>query len=551
MRGLIRKSFLLVNTIRFLKPVQVFGRIWFHATRPKLPKGFDLKPLSPKGDLLPFCLFKSIILGPKEICILNRKISLGGGLAWSRKTLPQLWLFNLHYFSFLLDETSTANKQWLNEVIGEWIEANPYSKENGWMPYPLSLRIVNWIKFFCAGSQNVEPDVIHSLTSQLDLLSRRFEYHLQGNHLFVNAKALLIGGLFFGAETGKGKEWFQQGYDVFVAQFFEQIQEDGSHFENSPMYHALILEDVLDVINFMQAYGQTIPETILNRTKKSILFLKAVSHPDGHISFFNDATLGMAHDTYTLLSYAKSLGLKVGKDAPINLLSTFSDSGFVRFEKDQKVLLIDGGPNGPEHVFSHVHADSLSFELSYAGKRILVNSGVSQYGYGPIRDYQRGTSSHNTVEIDGENQSEVWSAFRVARRAKPVLYQATNEDGVLRCKGSHSGYLRLPGKVLHTREFILKDDLEIIDLIEGHGVHQIRIFFHIHPGFQVKERGEYLSIDKEDVEVIQLFSNFLDAATILPNTWNREFGKIIPSKKIVFEIEGPLPQKISTTLRFL
>ena len=67
------------------------------------------------------------------------------------------------------------------------------------------------------------------------------------------------------------------------------------------------------------------------------------------------------------------------------------------------------------------HADNLSFEWSLGEQRVLVNSGTSLYGVSSERHRQRKTKSHNTVEIDGFDSSEIWSGFRVARRASSSL----------------------------------------------------------------------------------------------------------------------------------
>lgn len=80
-------------------------------------------------------------------------------------------------------------------LILRWVEENPPAVGNGWEPYPTSLRIVNWIKWAQAG--NLLPESARqSLAIQVRWLSKRVEHHLLANHLFVNAKALAIAGMF-------------------------------------------------------------------------------------------------------------------------------------------------------------------------------------------------------------------------------------------------------------------------------------------------------------------------------------------------------------------
>ena len=81
--------------------------------------------------------------------------------------------------------------------------------------------------------------------------------------------------------------------------------------------------------------------------------------------------------------------------------------------------------------------------MSLFGKRVFVNCGTSQYGTGVMRQKERGTAMHNTVVINNLNSSEVWSGFRVARRAKPVDFISKNNKKFITVKCAHDGYKRL------------------------------------------------------------------------------------------------------------
>src|SRR5690606_4238812 len=123
----------------------------------------------------------------------------------------------------------------------------------------------------------------------------------------------------------------------------------------------------------------------------------------------------------------------------------------VRMAAGAAVMIADVGRVGPDYLPGHAHADTLSFELSLHGRRVLVNGGTSTYEAGPLRLRQRGTAMHNALEVDGQDSSEVWSSFRVARRALPMNIRWADEGSVLVLEGSHHGYWRLPGKVVHSR----------------------------------------------------------------------------------------------------
>ena len=119
----------------------------------------------------------------------------------------------------------------------------------------------------------------------------------------------------------------------------------------------------------------------------------------------------------SLLNYAARYGFNTPeiKDNCIWL----RESGYLRAQHENVTLIVDIARLGPDYQLGHAHADTLSFELSIFGRRLVVNSGTSDYNIGSTRQHQRSTRAHNTVEINDRNSSEMWASFRVARRASP------------------------------------------------------------------------------------------------------------------------------------
>lgn len=154
-------------------------------------------------------------------------------------------------------------------------------------------------------------------------------------------------------------------------------------------------------------------------------------------------------------------------------------------------LIIDCGPVGPDYQPGHSHCDTLSFELSLKGRRLIVDSGCAHYPDDEIRRYNRGNAGHNTVTVDGENQSEVWGAHRCARRARPLYGRMEKrQDGTLLFAGAHDGYCRLKGKPIHHRTVTWPGETCLIeDLVEGEGRHDLESRLHIHPALSVEFVG--------------------------------------------------------------
>ena len=98
----------------------------------------------------------------------------------------------------------------------------------------------------------------------------------------------------------------------------------------------------------------------------------------------------------------------------------------------------------PINLPGHAHADSLSFELSIRGNRVLVNSGTSEYRIGAERLRQRGTAAHNTLVIEGQDSSEVLVGLpRCASCAPFIGLSCRSVGGTAIVECSHDGYRRL------------------------------------------------------------------------------------------------------------
>lgn len=401
------------------------------------------------------------------------------------------------------------------ETVARWIRENPRGSRPGWEPYPTSRRIANWIKWLLSGHVP-NSEVCRSLAEQAEWLAQRLEFHLLANHLFANAKALVFAGCFFQHDP-----WLRKGLELLEQEIPEQILADGGHFERSPMYHALVLEDVLDLVNLGRAYPGLLPDWSAVAARM-LAWLERMVHPDGRISFFNDACFGVAPELCLLRGYAARLGIE---PACVQL----GASGYIRLENEHTVVLFDAAPIGPDYQPGHAHADTLSFELSHRGRRLIVNSGTSTYEPGTERSWQRGTAAHNTVRVDGLDQSEMWKAFRVARRARPFDVRTDHRRWA---EASHDGYHRLSQPVTHRRRLELRDDgLVVTDILEGRGVHEIELFFHLFPGAWVEVRL--------DPRLMYSVEN---------TSFYPQFEQAVPNRTIVGRYHGPCPVSFQTEI---
>ncbi len=429
---------LIVRTVRHLKPIQVWFQVWR-----RVQKRFEPHPRC-GADELPEFTFLNTTAKPK---------------GWNDESLELLWRYNLHYFDYINGRVECVERvaqgerggrveveKWGN-LIERWMVENPRGSFPGWDPYPTSLRIVNWVKWL--NGIHVER-VESSLKEQTDWLMNHIEYHLLANHLLANAKALVFAGKYLDR-----KDWYDKGLSIYRQQLPEQTCSDGVNFERSPMYHAIIFEDVLDLAEY------TDEPLFKDYAARMADGMRLLTGPDGKIAKFNDATEGIAKQPAEMLARAEKfcrVESVEGVDGAgrVERVGKRNGSGYLRMGVGEWTVLAKTGEIGPSYQPGHAHADTWSFELWKSGKKIIGDTGCSTYIAGSIRSYERSTKAHNTVVVDGRNSSEVWASHRVGRRFD---------------------------RKRHRREFQLTENgLKGIDSLSGKGVHDIEVRFHLPPG---------------------------------------------------------------------
>ncbi len=529
----------LWRTARHLRPVQVYGRAWFRLHRPR--PDFALPPAlaTPAGPWASPARRARSLVAHGVFRLLNEEADVAQ-TGWDDPAREKLWRYNQHYFDDLNAEGAEARADWHRALLLDWIAANPPGRGTGWEPYPISLRIVNWIKWALSGHQ-LPPEAVASLAVQARWLAQRLEWHLLGNHLFANAKALLFAGLWFGGP--EAARWRRTALAILLRELPEQVLPDGGQFELSPMYHALAVEDVLDILNIARARDPGSDDDLDRaaadcraRLPAMLGWLATLSHPDGRIAFFNDATFGVAPENAELFAYAVRLGVPapVAPDVPALRLP---QSGYARLRAGEAVLLADLAAIGPDYLPGHAHADTLSFELSLGTQRVVVNSGTSVYGTGAERLRQRGTAAHSTVTLDGRNSSEVWGGFRVGRRARPLEVRTGAKVGDAWAEGAHDGYAHLPGHPLHRRRWDLSPTgLRVADRLSDQGA---LARYHLHPDIRPAQDGPgegHLLLP--DGRRLRWTAEAGGPARLEPSSWHPEFGRSHPSTCLVLPLAG-------------
>ncbi len=537
------------HTLKYLRLRQILGRIWFRLSRakPDLRPAPELRPVG-KNVWVAHGQRAPMMLSPTKIRFLNEEREVTSADSWHIYPEQKLWLYNLQYFDDLNSRDAGKRREWHENLIERWIEENPPCKGFGWDPYPLSMRIMNWIKWVLCGNQ-LSSRALNSLAVQVRCLFKRYDYHLLGNHLLVNGKTFIFAGLF--SQGPEAERWLRKGIRILEQQIPEQILEDGGHFERCPMYHNLIVEDFLDLLNIYRVYDREPEPSWQIVAQKMLTWAQSMAHPDGQIALFNDAGMEIALTARQLEEYGQRLGLDFGKSRS-NKIVHLTNTGYIRSVSGPVAMIANVGSVGPDYLPGHAHADTFSFELSFGDRRLIVDSGSSTYDISPERLQQRGTAAHNTLQIDGQNSSEVWSSFRVARRARVRDVLVSTEGEQIRIQAAHDGYSRLKNGGLHHRTWILsEEELTILDEVDGNDDHEIRLCFDFHPDIDVLQVSEnvFKWMDGEGKIGILEMDKILEA-NVEPSTYHPEFGLSQENQQVVGVVFHSLPLQVISRFKW-
>lgn len=479
-------------------------------------------------DHIAACTARAKAVSVREFCFLQHRVCFADQVAWQAPEASRLWRYHLHYFDYLTDvlvwaatEDRANAYRTFRDLALSWIEFNDVIAGDGWHPYTISLRVVNWlnaVSFFAAELQaenDARERILRSLYGQLEFLFSNLELDVRGNHLIENLRALICGGVAF----EKTLPWRVRAEQRLELEIKEQILSDGGHFERCPGYHLIVLRDLLEIAIWLRRNEGASPPWLEAAVHKMAGYLFKVLPPNRQVPLLKDSTWDGPFTADEVLAacaaFLEAPELKSADDAgfyaalvldpdQLDKIRTWPvtrgpesialpDSGHyvIRDNTLGDFLIFDAGKPCPDYLPAHAHADLLTYELCVANERVIVDSGVYRYAAGDWRNYFRSTRAHNTVEVAGQNQSEVWDSFRVGRRARPGRVHWWTTDQTVLVQAEHDGYRRLRPPVIHQRTILSISGKFwlFVDQLWGDNTTTARNHVHLQPGLSFKPNG--------------------------------------------------------------
>jgi uncharacterized heparinase superfamily protein len=507
--------------------------------RPEAARGIARSPLPPRAVFPPReALAPESSGGRLRFTFLNRTIEMAPSrIDWQAPgpgAANQLWRMNLHYMEYLegLDDKSWA------QLVADWIRVNPKGKKGAWRDawnsYALSLRVTVWLQELARREAELAAAIAAaeaSAASQLRFLERNLETDLGGNHLIKNIKTLLWASIYF--EGDDAERWRRIGLQLLSKELQKQILSDGMHCERSASYHAQVFADLLECRHALDRdpLGGALDETL----RRMAQVTADLTHPDGGPVLFNDAGLTMAYSSADCLDVYERIYRRRPEPRRVFALEA---AGYYGLRAGAVYMVADCGRIAPDDLPAHGHGDVLSFELSIAGRRVIVDQGVFEYSAGEKRQRARSASSHNTLCFEGADQAEFFGAFRCGRRpdVRVLNYEARADGFAL--EGTHNGFQNLTGEPRPVRRFdVTPRRIAIHDRIDGRAAQALRIGFLLHPEIEAEAEGRVATL-KSGCAAIKVTSS--EPISIEPAVWWPDMGTELKTSRLVIRLAPPM-----------
>jgi hypothetical protein len=463
--------------------------------------------------------------------------------------IKHVWELNRHLHLVRLAQAwaATNDVAWLHALhhqLRSWLDQCPPLVGPNWTSsLELGIRLINWSLvwqliggegsglFAGEDGERLRADWLDSIHAHCSAISRHLSRHSSANnHLIGELAGLYVGASIWPCWKSSGA-WLEQARCELEHEAQAQFSRDGVNREQAFAYHIFSSEFLFVAGLVGQACGHPFSRAYWASLQRALRFLRSVRDVGGNVPMVGDADDGIVFRLDAPGSDRAAQLLALG-DAVLRrqegghmsgtasehpgvrwLLHAlpgkrpetdphesetgwaFPDGGYLLFgshfgEANEIKGMVDCGPLGYLGIAAHGHADALSLVLSVGGEECLVDPGTYSYWQEhKWRDYFRGTSAHNTVRIDGVDQSVSGGRFMWLKKAKATIERMPQSPHEFDFRGSHDGYERLADPVRHLRSVrfdAASSSLVVRDEFPAKKHHQVELFWHFAPGLSVR-----------------------------------------------------------------
>jgi hypothetical protein len=555
----------LINRLRCMGPAEVMHRATHALVLPLVRS--RLREQAPRGDGVVFARAGVPPLDAIEVAaLLQEAASIAAGRVplfasqeiafthWHAQEysgdIKPLWELNRHLHLVRLAQAwaITGDERWrtvLSGLLHSWLEQCPPPHGPQWKSgLELGIRLISWSLIWQMLQGRVDADLhgpwLASIHAHCGQIAARLSRHSSANNHLIGE----LTGLYMAACTWpcwpESAAWRAQAqreleheadvqftaegvhreqayaYQVFCCDFLLVAgmvgQTSGTPF--SPAYHAR-LQRALSVIRVFEDVGQNLGDADDGCVWRlqSRRDIPRCGDSDENDNANNNANTNVnnndnANANNNAMRWLRHLFPGPALEAaPATSAWAFPDAGYYLFGTKGRVQgMVDCGPLGYLGIAAHGHADALALTLHVNGEPCLVDSGTFDY-WSDVRwrDYFRGTSAHNTVRVDGLDQSVGGGRFLWLRKACTRVEHAPKSPAQFDLSASHDGYARLPDPVVHARRVTFDEasvTLVVTDHVTAKCTHRSEIFWHVAPQLDVTLAGQCTTVHGHDYTLV-------------------------------------------------
>jgi hypothetical protein len=427
----------------------------------------------------------------------------------------------------------------IGQLLASWLEACPYARGANWSsPVEHGIRLINWSLVWhliggCDSPLFHGNDGRHLRERWLKSVYQHMRFASDNYSRFSSADNHLIGeaaGVYVASHTwdrwSQSRHMRGEAKTILEREAALQFGRDGVNLEQATCYHKFSLQFLIASGLCGRANGDDFSAEFWSRVEAGVTFMAALMDCRGNVPPIGDSDDGevwrLGHgrefNAYrSLVAIGAALFRRSDLQAKAEATCTHADpqvpwlTGLVppaadtaamqrlpsRFDQGGYVILgerlhsddefrvtFDCGPLGYNRIAGHGHADALSVLVSWGGVPLLVDPGTYCYNAEPeYRHFFRGTRAHNTLVVDGNDQSEYGASFLWLRSVEctVVIEPDATPRSVHAC---HDGYTRLDDPVIHHRRVTMgvgHEPLMIEDWIDCALAHQVTLLWHCAP----------------------------------------------------------------------
>jgi hypothetical protein len=510
------------------------------------------------------------------------------------------WELNRHQHLVILAKAYhlTGDSRFAEELVRPWYHwqaVNPYPTGINWTSsLEVAFRALSWlwVRALLAETPVLTTEFAHDLLRKLALCGRYIDRYLStyfspNTHLLGEGVALFFLGTLC-PSLRSASRWREKGWKIVLEEARHQAYADGMHFEQSIYYHVYALDFFIHAVLLAAQNGVATPPeldaTIARMTDALAALCRARIAPrfgddDGGRLFdparnqtehmldplatgailFGRSDLkalsgGLCEETLWLLGRAGARRFdEIRNEPPAMDSRALSDSGLYVMASSDPVpqqLILDAGPQGSLSA-GHGHADALSVQLLAGGRALLTDPGTFEYvGEGPERNQFRGTAAHNTLTVDGLDQSEPAGPFAWSRLTRSSVGLWINGQTFDVLTAQHDGYERLEPPVTHHRFiFHKKNSFWIVrDVAAGSGKRRLDLAWHLGPELGPSGvPGTFSGKDGPGIAVVGVQDpNW--SSEVVEEPWSEAYGRKQMAPCLRFRCGTDLPAEFATVL---